>query len=79
MSFQKFYREVVIWRQMKHQYILPLIGVDAQVLPHGPIHCIISPWAANTHLAAFIKSEAYDAGKDLYRLVRGVGILEVFS
>lgn len=66
---QKFYREVVIWRQMKHPYVLPLIGVDSQVLPHGQIPCIISPWAVNTHLASFVESEAFEPAKDVYRLV----------
>ncbi|KAK7679043.1 hypothetical protein QCA50_017987 [Cerrena zonata] len=42
-SIAAFYRESMIWQRLKHQYILPFLGVLDQST-FAPYLCMVSPW-----------------------------------
>ncbi|KAF5345121.1 hypothetical protein D9757_013866 [Collybiopsis confluens] len=49
----RFYSEALIWRQLKHPNILPLLGVNVELFT--PSFCLISPWLANKDVISFLK------------------------
>ncbi|TFK53118.1 kinase-like protein [Heliocybe sulcata] len=52
---KQFHREALIWRQLSHSNILPVLGIwdRSDGLP-----CIVSPWRAEGNLIEFLKSPA---------------------
>ncbi|KIK61418.1 hypothetical protein GYMLUDRAFT_166629, partial [Collybiopsis luxurians FD-317 M1] len=50
---RRFYNEALIWRQLKHPNILPLLGVNADLFT--PSFCLISPWMENKNIITFLK------------------------
>ncbi|KAJ7286752.1 kinase-like domain-containing protein [Mycena rebaudengoi] len=40
---QKFCREALVWQDLQHPYILPLIGIDHESFPATSL-CMVSPW-----------------------------------
>ncbi|TFK53484.1 kinase-like protein [Heliocybe sulcata] len=53
-----FLRELVLWRQLRHRHILPLLAMHSW--PMGTSRhlrfCMVSPWAANGTLRAYLES-----------------------
>ncbi|KAJ7229243.1 kinase-like domain-containing protein [Mycena rebaudengoi] len=39
----KFCREALVWQDLQHPYILPLIGIDRESFPATSL-CMVSPW-----------------------------------
>ncbi|KAJ7288955.1 kinase-like domain-containing protein [Mycena rebaudengoi] len=39
----KFCREALVWQDLQHSYILPLIGIDRESFP-ATLLCMVSPW-----------------------------------
>jgi hypothetical protein len=69
---QKFRRETLIWRQLKHRFILPLIGIDATTFKESDfLPCLVSPLMRRGTLREYLCSEDYKPWRDFYRLVRG--------
>ncbi|KAF5392047.1 hypothetical protein D9757_003181 [Collybiopsis confluens] len=50
---KQFYNEALIWRQLKHTNILPLLGVNVELF--SPSFCLISPWMANKDVISYLK------------------------
>ncbi|KAF9259165.1 hypothetical protein L218DRAFT_843322, partial [Marasmius fiardii PR-910] len=48
-----FCKEVLIWTQLSHPNIVPLIGVNADLFE--PEFCLVSPWMANDDIISFLK------------------------
>ncbi|KAJ7141696.1 kinase-like domain-containing protein [Mycena crocata] len=42
---RKFYREALVWKRLRHSYIVPLIGIDTESFPSS--FCMVSPWMKN--------------------------------
>ncbi|KAJ7495448.1 kinase-like domain-containing protein, partial [Mycena latifolia] len=42
---RKFCREALVWRRLRHPYIVPLIGIDTDSFPSSL--CMVSPWMEN--------------------------------
>ncbi|KAJ7145863.1 hypothetical protein C8R44DRAFT_582160, partial [Mycena epipterygia] len=38
----QFCREALVWQNLQHPFILPLIGIDREIFP--PSLCMVSPW-----------------------------------
>lgn len=49
---QTFCREVVIWKRLLDENILPLIGVSTALFPF----CMVSPWMPNGNLTEYVRS-----------------------
>ncbi|KIK64865.1 hypothetical protein GYMLUDRAFT_258826, partial [Collybiopsis luxurians FD-317 M1] len=50
---KQFCNEALVWRQLKHPNILPLIGVNVQLF--DPSFCLVSPWMENKDIIAYLK------------------------
>jgi hypothetical protein len=50
---QRFCREAILWRRIKHPYVLPLIGIDN--LSWKPSLCMVSPWMRNGTLFEYVE------------------------
>lgn len=50
---QQFCREALVWRTLRHKYILPLIGVDRETFPSS--FCMVSPWMQHGTILKYLK------------------------
>ncbi|KAF5358883.1 hypothetical protein D9757_012303 [Collybiopsis confluens] len=50
---KEFCREALIWRQLRHPNILPLLGVNISLF--YPSFCLVSPWMENKDIIAYLK------------------------
>ncbi|KAG7094838.1 hypothetical protein E1B28_005647 [Marasmius oreades] len=48
-----FCQEALIWTQLRHPNILPLLGVNTELFPSG--FCLVSPWMGNGDIVSFLK------------------------
>ncbi|PBK59029.1 kinase-like protein [Armillaria solidipes] len=46
-------REAIVWRQLRHENILPFLGVNSSYFI--PSYCFISPWMQNGSLISFLE------------------------
>ncbi|KAJ6587628.1 hypothetical protein DFH09DRAFT_909567, partial [Mycena vulgaris] len=42
---RKFCSEALVWKRLRHPYIVPLIGIDTESFPSSL--CMVSPWMKN--------------------------------
>ncbi|KIK59358.1 hypothetical protein GYMLUDRAFT_245426 [Collybiopsis luxurians FD-317 M1] len=54
---EQFCHEALIWRQLKHPNILPLLGVERELF--SPSFCLISPWMKNKDIITFLKQNPH--------------------
>ncbi|KIK63204.1 hypothetical protein GYMLUDRAFT_41532 [Collybiopsis luxurians FD-317 M1] len=50
---KQFCHEALVWRQLKHPNILPLLGVNLDLF--SPSFCLISPWMHNRDVITYLK------------------------
>jgi serine/threonine-protein kinase TNNI3K len=62
-------REALVWRQLKHPFILPFIGIDDITFASTGFLCLVSPWMHRGTLKHFMKTPDYMPARDLHRLV----------
>jgi hypothetical protein len=67
---QRFCREALIWRQLRHDNVLPFTGIDADTFRVSDLQAMVSPWMSNGTITDFIHSDKYDPHQDCNRLVR---------
>jgi len=56
---QQLSRGAIIWKQLKHQNLLPLSGVSTSIELPGANHqhlCLVSPWMENGNTHVFIRN-----------------------
>ncbi|KAJ3862367.1 hypothetical protein EV359DRAFT_10643, partial [Lentinula novae-zelandiae] len=51
---RQFCNEALLWRQLKHPNILPLLGVNEEIF--SPSFCLVSPWMANKDIITYLKA-----------------------
>jgi hypothetical protein len=66
MGRQMFCKEALIWRQLRHPYILPFIGIDAETF--RPFLCMVSPWLPHGNVLKYMEREE-PLNVDIHRLV----------
>ncbi|KAF9070944.1 kinase-like domain-containing protein [Rhodocollybia butyracea] len=49
----QFYHEALVWRQLRHPNILPLLGVNSDLF--SPSFGLISPWMENKDIITYLK------------------------
>ncbi|KAK7029779.1 kinase-like domain-containing protein, partial [Favolaschia claudopus] len=70
----KFCREALIWKDLNHPYILPLIGIDRDSFPD--FLCMVSPWMEHGTVIDFLKKHGHDmVEKLLYETAQGLEYL----
>lgn len=65
-QWQVLCNEVLLWKQLEHQHILPFLGLDAGTFP-GFI-CMVSPWVIHRTILQHIKNTNPSVG-DIGRYV----------
>lgn len=59
-NIKRFQREMVVWKQLRHQNITPLLGIwewcDPDSSSKWPMQCMISPWAQHRDLSLYLRS-----------------------
>ncbi len=51
---QDFCQEALVWRQLCHSNILPLLGVSKELF--APRYCLISPWIVNGNIMSYLEA-----------------------
>ncbi|KAJ7631920.1 kinase-like domain-containing protein [Mycena polygramma] len=70
----QFCREALVWQTLRHQYILPLIGIDRDTFPSS--FCMVSPWMEYGTVLKFLKDRGRgDVQKMLLQITEGLGYL----
>ncbi|KAF9062118.1 kinase-like protein [Rhodocollybia butyracea] len=54
---KQFLHEALVWRQLKHPNVLPLLGVSTDVFLPSESFCLISPWMSNGDIVAYLKKK----------------------
>ncbi|KAJ6449846.1 kinase-like domain-containing protein, partial [Mycena sanguinolenta] len=52
--YKELAREVLIWKELSHPNVLPLLGID--VIARKPSFCLVSPWMKNGNVIAFLET-----------------------
>jgi hypothetical protein len=50
-----------VWRQLKHRFILPFIGIDKETFASAGFLCLVSPWMQRGTLRDYVSSTNYCA------------------
>ncbi|KAK1235497.1 hypothetical protein PQX77_001280 [Marasmius sp. AFHP31] len=67
-------REALLWRTLKHPFVLPFRGMDADAFPS--LLCLVSPWMKNgTILKHLIENGYADIEKRLFEIAQGLAYL----
>ncbi|KAK1218885.1 hypothetical protein PQX77_018412 [Marasmius sp. AFHP31] len=51
-----FHKEALVWAQLSHPNLLPLIGVNITLFPQG--FCLVSPWMTNGDINRFLEKNS---------------------
>ncbi|KAJ6577986.1 kinase-like domain-containing protein [Mycena capillaripes] len=51
--YKELAREVLIWKELSHPNVLPLLGID--LTARKPSCCLVSPWMKNGNVMAFLE------------------------
>jgi hypothetical protein len=65
-------REALVWRQLRHDHVLPFLGLDDTLFPGNKFSCMISPWMKRGMLLEYVKTRDYCPERDLLRMVRAI-------
>ncbi|KAF8179317.1 G-protein alpha subunit-domain-containing protein [Mycena galopus ATCC 62051] len=52
--YKELAREVLIWKELSHPNVLPLLGID--LITRKPSCCLVSPWMKNGNVIAFLET-----------------------
>ncbi|KAJ7036189.1 hypothetical protein C8F04DRAFT_1394417 [Mycena alexandri] len=53
----KFYRETLVWRDLRHPHILPFLGIDRDSFPSSL--CMVSPWMEHGTILNYLKNHGH--------------------
>ncbi|ESK85279.1 kinase-likeprotein [Moniliophthora roreri MCA 2997] len=72
--YKGFCREAILWRALKHPYVLPFLGVDSETFPGS--FCLISPWMKNGTVLDYLrKTDGQDIDLRLFEIAQGLAYL----
>ncbi|KAJ7023911.1 hypothetical protein C8F04DRAFT_922450, partial [Mycena alexandri] len=52
--YKELAREVLIWKELSHPNVLPLLGID--LITRKPSCCLVSPWMKNGNVTTFLET-----------------------
>ncbi|KAF5386369.1 hypothetical protein D9757_006625 [Collybiopsis confluens] len=71
---KRYLNEALLWRQLKHHNILPLLGVNTALFRHS--FCLVSPWMKNGNIISYLKENpGLDLSLVLYEIAAGMQYL----
>ncbi|KAI3610164.1 kinase-like protein [Moniliophthora roreri] len=69
-----FCEEALVWKQLNHANILPLLGVNTELF--SPAFCLISPWMANGDIISFLRENPeHDRLRAVLEIASGLAYL----
>ncbi|KAH8099662.1 kinase-like domain-containing protein, partial [Cristinia sonorae] len=79
-QFKAFCREALVWRQLRHPYVLSFLGVDTKTFEPSGLHCMVSPWMENGSISDLIAKQDGSIGrwvldKWVYEIAEGLSYL----
>ncbi|KAJ7778415.1 kinase-like domain-containing protein [Mycena metata] len=70
----KLYREALLWKDLRHPYILPFIGIDLKSFPSSL--CLVSPFMENGTVLSYLNSYGREhVDKFLHETAKGLEYL----
>ncbi|KAJ7216754.1 kinase-like domain-containing protein [Mycena rebaudengoi] len=70
----QFCREALIWQDLKHPYILPMLGIDRESFPSSL--CMVSPWMENGTVLNYLEEHGrQDVDRLLWEVAQGLEYL----
>ncbi|KAJ7501742.1 kinase-like domain-containing protein [Mycena galericulata] len=70
----KFCREALVWKDLRHPYILSFIGIDRDNFP--PSLCMVSPWMEHSTVLNYLKEHGYaHVNRLLFKIAQGLEYL----
>ncbi|KAG7094582.1 hypothetical protein E1B28_005408 [Marasmius oreades] len=73
-----FCREALIWTQLRHSNVLPLLGVNTELFPS--CFCLVSPWMENGDIVSFLKMNPnHDKLQPICEIMAGLEYLHTLS
>ncbi|KAJ6537966.1 kinase-like domain-containing protein, partial [Mycena capillaripes] len=67
-------REALVWQQLRHPYIVPLIGIDTESFPSSL--CMVSPWMKNgTSIKYLLGIAAHERQTTIHEIAQGLAFL----
>ncbi|KDR67956.1 hypothetical protein GALMADRAFT_257468 [Galerina marginata CBS 339.88] len=74
LLFKEFCSELLLWRQLRHPNILPLMGANLELF--APQFCFISPWLRNGDIMMYLKQHpGHDRFTSICEIVNGIEYL----
>ncbi|KIK56136.1 hypothetical protein GYMLUDRAFT_230425 [Collybiopsis luxurians FD-317 M1] len=71
---KQFCHEALVWRQLNHPNILPLLGVNTELF--FPSFCLVSPWMEHRDIITYLKQNPeHDLHSVLLEVAAGVSYL----
>ncbi|KAJ7305415.1 kinase-like domain-containing protein [Mycena albidolilacea] len=72
----KFCREALIWNMLRHPHILPLLGIDRDILSSSNSLCMVSPWMKHGTVMKYLQDYGRTTvDKLLYEIALGLEYL----
>ncbi|KAF7319101.1 Kinase-like protein [Mycena chlorophos] len=72
----RFLREALVWRDLRHPFILPFLGIDNETFPLSI--CIVSPWMEHGTVIRYLKGRGRDhdtVNRLLHEIAQGLEYL----
>lgn len=67
-------REALLWRTLKHPFVLPFRGMDSETFPS--LLCLVSPWMKNGTILKHLRENGHaDVEKRLFEIAQGLAYL----
>ncbi|KAJ7185295.1 kinase-like domain-containing protein, partial [Mycena filopes] len=75
---KRFYREALLWKDLRHPNILSFLGIDRASFPSSL--CMVSPWMENGTVLKYLKEHGRARiGELLYHIARGLRYLHAHN
>ncbi|ESK96338.1 hypothetical protein Moror_7124 [Moniliophthora roreri MCA 2997] len=69
-----FCREALVWTQLNHPNVLPLLGVNTELFQ--PALCLISPWMSNGDIVTYLEEHPdHDRLRSVHEIASGLAYL----
>ncbi|EPQ57118.1 kinase-like protein [Gloeophyllum trabeum ATCC 11539] len=82
-NVKRFRREMVVWKQVWHDSIAPLLGIWEWHEAGSALHCMVSPWAKYRDLWTYLqispRDKAYDPLKILVNIADALSYLHAHN
>uniref|UniRef100_A0A0W0EWH8 Protein kinase domain-containing protein n=1 Tax=Moniliophthora roreri TaxID=221103 RepID=A0A0W0EWH8_MONRR len=69
-----FCEEAIVWKQLDHPNIVPLLGVNTKLF--SPALCLVSPWMSNGDIVSYLEDNPeHDRLRSVYEIASGLAYL----